>query len=302
MVQIEFEYYQNKILIQGNLEDKFDTIINRYKQKIGTLEYFSLDNNSLTFLANGKKLNLENTVESHMNQLNKENKKIKVLVDLAGEEKKKVEVQSKDIICPKCHEPCKFKIENYKIKLYDCINNHVTDNIKIINFKDTQILNISEIKCDICKNKNKGDCYNYEFYKCFTCSINLCPLCKSIHDKTHIVKNYDHKDYICPRHEEFFTKYCKSCKMNLCFICEKEHNEHDRIDFGDLMPDMDKLKEQLSEIKKVIDVFKKKVEIIVKKLNDLAQSTDIYYEIQNNIKNNFDIKNRNYNILQNVNQ
>lgn len=263
MVQIEFEYYQIKIPIQGNLQDKFQISIDKYKEKIQNLEYFSLDINSLNFLANGKKINPENTVESQMNQLDKENKKMKVLVDLAGQEKKeKIIVQSKDIICPKCYEPCKFKIENYKIKLYDCINNHTTDNIKILDFKDTQKLNISDIKCEICKDKNKGDCYNYEFYKCLTCSINLCPLCKTIHDKTHIIKNYDHKDYICPRHDEFYTKFCKECKINLCLICEKEHNEHDTIDFGDLMPDMNKLKEQLCEIKKVIDAFKKRLRLL----------------------------------------
>ena len=37
------------------------------------------------------------------------------------------------------------------------------------------------------------------FYKCYDCNKNLCPLCKSNHEKkdgkVHIIKNYDLKDF-----------------------------------------------------------------------------------------------------------
>ena len=134
-----------------------------------------------------------------MNPINKEDNKIKVLVNLTNREnEEQVLIKSKDIICLKCYEPCKFKIENYRIKLYDCINNHITDNIKIIDFPTTQNINISNIKCDKCKVKNKGNSYNNEFYKCLNCSSNLCPLCKSNHEKKHYIIEYEQKNYICP--------------------------------------------------------------------------------------------------------
>ena len=37
----------------------------------------------------------------------------------------------------------------------------------------------------ICKDKNKSNTLNNKFYICYECKINLCPLFKSKHDKTH---------------------------------------------------------------------------------------------------------------------
>ena len=129
MVEIEFNYNQMITVIQADFADTFQDVINKYAQK--TL----IDPKTTYFLANGKVINLEKTVESHMNKLNKENKKMKVLLYLVYVHKdKNVYAKSKDIICPTCNESCRIKIENYKIKLYDCINNH----INIINIKDFQ--------------------------------------------------------------------------------------------------------------------------------------------------------------------
>ena len=60
-----------KTVIQAHLTDTFQDVINKYTQKA------LLDPKSLCFLANGKVIDPEKTVESHMNQLNKENKKWK---------------------------------------------------------------------------------------------------------------------------------------------------------------------------------------------------------------------------------
>ena len=60
-------------------------------------------------------------------------------------------------------------IENYKIKLYDCINGHITSNIKIKDFENTQKINESEIICNIYKFKNKGNCQKDEFFYCLRC-------------------------------------------------------------------------------------------------------------------------------------
>jgi len=76
MIDIEFNYNQQIIVIQAKLDDIFQDIINSYIQKS------FLDPNSVYFLANGKQINPEQTVESQMNKLNKESKKMKILVYL----------------------------------------------------------------------------------------------------------------------------------------------------------------------------------------------------------------------------
>ena len=295
MVQIEFDFDQIKTTIQANLEDKFQEAINRYSQK----SQINID--SICFFANGQKINPEKTVESQMSQLNKDDNKMKVLVNLINDEKEdQIIVGSKDIICPKCHEPCQFNIEKYKIKLYDCTNGHISNNIKIKDFQNTQKINISNIKCSNCKNNNKGNSYNQEFYKCLTCGNNLCPLCKTNHDSKHSIINYDQKNYLCQRHNDIFTKYCINCKSNLCFSCENEHSDHSTLYYGDLMPNINKIKEQLLMKKNVIDLFKEKIKGIIRLLNDLAETLDAYYKIDNGILNNYDTRNRNYSIFENL--
>ena len=296
MVQIEFYCNQMKIVIQGNYQDKFQDVINKFLAKA------QLKNESITYMANGKPIEPENTVESQMSQINKDDKMIGILVNLTNseEEKEKIE-KSKNIICPQCQEPCKYQIENYKITLYDCINNHVTKNIKIVDFPNTQEINISNIICDICKVRNKGNTFNNEMHKCLTCLKNLCPLCISNHDLHHYIIDYYQKNYICEKHKVFYTKYCQNCKLNLCIACEKEHSDHSIIYFGDIMPNMDKLKAKLSDLKQVINRFNEKIKKIIEKLEYLAKTIDIYYELQNNILNNYDKrKDKNYHILQNI--
>ena len=61
-------------------------------------------------------------------------------------------------------EICRIKFENYKIKLYDCINGHVIDNIKLTEFKNTQNVNISIIICNKYNIENKGNTPNNKFY------------------------------------------------------------------------------------------------------------------------------------------
>ena len=56
--------------------------------------------------------------------------------------------------------------------------------------------------------------------------MNLCPLCKLNHEKTHKIINYDLKNYICYKHDDIYTKYCSDCKLNLCIKCEKDHRNH----------------------------------------------------------------------------
>ena len=164
MVDVEFYYKQNKITIQGNLSNLLEEIIEKYVNKA------NLDINNIYFISNGTIINKKDKLEKIMSDSDKRDKKVIILVysintSTINIENTNIKI-SKDIICPKCKEPCKYKINDYKIKLYDCKNGHITDNIDLNEYENSQAINISQIKCDACKNKNKSNTFNNEFFIC----------------------------------------------------------------------------------------------------------------------------------------
>ena len=277
MVDIVFDFNQNKINIQSQLNVLFQVVIDKYLQKS------SIAPNSVFFIAHGKQIDSKKTVESQMDIYDKQNKKMLVLVTSSEKDDKneeKVIIRSKDIICPKCGEPCLFKLrENGRIDLFDCINKHTIKGIKILDFNKSQKINISEIKCDQCKIKNKGNSHNHEFYICLTCKQNLCPLCKSSHNRNHFIINYEQKNYICSKHNEVFIKYCQECSSNICFSCDEKHIKHKTISLVDIKPDLESSKKRLEGIKLQIDNLKKEIKEIINKLNGLMEIMNAYYEI-----------------------
>ena len=76
MVDIDFDLNQSHTVVQANLTDLFQDVINKYFQK--TL----LEPESFAFIANGKEVNPSASVQSHMNKLDKDKKKLKVLVNM----------------------------------------------------------------------------------------------------------------------------------------------------------------------------------------------------------------------------
>ena len=91
-------------MIQGNLNDLFKTIIEKYSF------ISNLDKNNIYFLYNGKMINKEDELENIMSESDKKNKKIIILVysidDSIINENTNIKV-SNDFICPKCKEICK---------------------------------------------------------------------------------------------------------------------------------------------------------------------------------------------------
>ena len=297
MIEIEFEYKQNKIMIQAKSYESFQSVIDKYIQK----SQIQLD--FVYFIANGNKIKPECSLESIMTNIDKQNKKIKVLVNKIQDKDnncQEVIVNSKNIICPKCGENCRISIEDCKIKLFGCCNNHTTKSIRLLDFKDTQKVNISKIICDKCKSKNKGNSINYEFYKCLTCKVNLCVLCKTTHNSSHDVIRDDQINNICLKHNEQLIKYCPKCNVNTCFSCEEEHRQHKTINLVDLKPNMDEIKKQLLELKKEIEILVEEIQLTIMKLNEFKEAMNIFYEINNDILNNYEMKIRNYQILENI--
>ena len=140
MVDIEFNFNQKIIMIHAKLDEPFQLVIEQYIQKA------LIKPNSVYFIANSKLIEPKQTVENHMNDIDKQNNKIVVFVNLINKENEnKIITYSKDIICPQCKEPCRFTIDNYKIKLFDCAHNHINSNIKLADFYETQKKEITDI-------------------------------------------------------------------------------------------------------------------------------------------------------------
>ena len=299
MVEVEFNYQQNLINIQSNMTDIFEEIVQKYTIKS------NLDINNIYFISNGKIINKKDRLENIMSESDKRNKKIIILVysinNTINIENTNIKI-SNDIICPDCKEICKYEINDYKIKLYGCKNGHINENINLNEYENKQKIDISKIKCDICKDKNKSNTYNNDFYICYECKMNLCPLCKSIHDKTHTIINYDNKDYICNKHNETLVQYCNNCNIDICLSCYNEHKNHEIISYQNKLIDIIDIRNKMNKFEDVINKLKINLEGIINKLKNIIENMNIIYNINNNILNNYEkTKKRNYKILLNLN-
>ena len=299
MITIEFNYQQLITSIQVNLNDSFENAVNRFISKT------ELKINEISFISQGRIIKMNDIFDNIMNNIEKQNKKMIILVVplyINDKVNDKYIIKSNSIICPLCKEQCKFEINNYRIKLYDCINGHYFENISFEEFSNSQNINLSQIICDKCKNQNKGNTHNNEFYKCIDCHMNLCILCQSIHNKSHYIINYDLKNYKCNKHRnELFIKYCKTCKKDICLLCENEHSFHDNVSYSTMIPNLDKIKNKISELRITIDKFKENINSIIKKLNFIMKYFEIFYNINKNLFDDYAKSGiRNFNKLYNI--
>ena len=299
MAKVEFIYDNMNTIIQCNINEKMNNIYNKYIIKIGK----KIDD--IYFVYDGKtiKENLKDLSFNELaNNIDKNRKKMNILVfnkQTLDKEKNNI-IKFKEIICNKCGENIKILIDNYKIKLFGCKNGHEINNLTFEEFEKSQIIDESKIECNKCKSKNKGNTYENTFYKCNTCKMNLCPLCKTNHDKSHNIINYDLQFYICDIHNEKYSSYCKKCNKNICAYCGNEHNNHEITLYK--IEGKDKKINELNELKNKIDKLNKDIENIINILNNVMKNIEIYYNICNNYINNYDIKRINYEKLENINK
>ena len=297
MISVIFNYKGKDIIIQCNINDKIKDIYKKYEIKIG------IDISKLYFIYNGNKINDNLNLNEIINEEDKRRNIINILVYENNETIiKENEIISKEIICPECKENILIRIDEYKINLYNCKNNHNINNILIKEYENKEKIDISKIICDKCKIKNKSNTYNNEFYRCNICKMNICPLCKSNHNNNHKIINYNNKNYICEIHNKDYNKYCKECKINICMICFKEHKNHLIIDYGDIIISNEDNKKEKDKLKEYINKLNNNIDEIIKILNEVKENINIYYKIYNNIINNYNFENINYEILYNINE
>ena len=140
MAEVVFKYKGKDIIIQCKIEDKFKDICEKFCIK-------SQKNlNDVIFIHGGEVLNFDLEFNKVVNQIDKQNLKMNILVydKNSGiiKENERI-IKSKDIICPKCGEICLIEFKDYKIRLNNCKNKD--ENIISLNeFENTQ--NINEIK------------------------------------------------------------------------------------------------------------------------------------------------------------
>ena len=300
MAEIIFNLKGNKTTIKCNINDKMKDIIEKF------LKLIESKDDHFYYFYNGIRINKELTFNEQANDLDKERKKLNILVyNFKDKQNNILKPISKDIKCPECGENCFIDFKNFKIKLYGCKNNHINDNILLYVYEDI-IQDETKLLCDICKDKNKGDFPENLFYICYTCNKNICPLCKSNHDNNHIVINYADRNYICNEHNETFNKYCKECNKDICIKCVNQHINHDIFDLNKILIDENNMTETVKELKDLTDKFKNKVSEIKIKLKKrimviMVNMLITYYNINNNIIHNFNKDKQNYHVLKNMN-
>ena len=292
MSTILFNYKGNEYIIQCEKKAKMSSVINSFFNKS------LLPRDEVYFLCNGDILDTEMT-EDKIPCGDDNKKKILVL-----EYKEKIQdeiVKSNEIICKICKESSRIEINDYKISLFCCKNNHKTNKIKFNQFSQTQNINISRINCGFCPEKTKANSYNKIFYRCLTCKKNICIICKEKHPVNHNIINYDEKNYICEEHGEYYHSYCYECEKNMCTSCENMHKNHAMESFGSLIKDRNVLLQENEKLRVNMEKLNQVICDIISRLNKIRENFAIYYEIHKNIlcnNNRF----RNFEILYNINE
>ena len=296
MSKIEFQYKGLITIIQASDKEKFREICSKYAQKT------QLDINKVNFLYSGETLNLDSTLIESMNSFDKERKAMTIMViDNEIEPEKESFIKAPFIVCPTCKEPAIFEVVGYKIKIHKCKNGHTIDNILLSELENTQLIDESKIICDKCKINNKGNTYNKEMFICNKCNMNLCPLCKSKHNNTHKIINYNDKYYICKKHNKEYYSYCEQCKKDICIFCEKEHSGHKIITYNEILPEEENFQEIKTVFALCIKAMKLRFNMLIDRLNNLMKNYESYFKLIERNFNNYNANNINYNILQNIN-
>ena len=189
MAKVVFNYNGINTTITCDYNEKIKRICQNFCTKA------NIDKNDIFFTYGGNagnQFNEELTFIQMANNFDKENRQMNVLVQKLNKSNSESKfIKPKEIICPECGENIRINIKDYIITLHECKNGHKTDNIPLDEYEKKQILDLSKIKCDNCKENNKGNVFNNEFYKCCSCNKNLCPMCKSVHNSLHNIINYD---------------------------------------------------------------------------------------------------------------
>ena len=142
MFLIEFYYKGNPITSQVNENDLMETIFQNFCGKA------NIDINSVHFLYGGNKVKEKLKLNEIVNKEDKERKKMNILVleDYSMIDQKSLK-EIKQVVCPICKEDCRLQINNYKVKLFECIKGHPSNTFLLNEYALTTNIEESDIKC-----------------------------------------------------------------------------------------------------------------------------------------------------------
>ena len=215
MSTVRFNFNNNMTPIQCNSNSKIEEIIKKFLGKVG------LSKSDVVFLCEGSYISEANE-KLTFEEMAKQKNQLNILVtEINSEDKEQLKDirKSTEIICPTCSEITRINIKDYKISLFECKNGHKLEDILLKEFENTQNIDLAKIICEDCKQYNKSKTHENKFFKCMNCKKNICPLCKSTHNKEHKILNYEDINYKCDLHFENYNSYCEDCKKNICLLC-----------------------------------------------------------------------------------
>ena len=278
MRKIKFIFEKNVFEMVVKEKDLIKNILEKY----AILLFIAIKD--LIFFYKGKNLSLLIDKKYKINSLKNKNIIITVF-------KKKISINKNElanIICPECKNLTFFNINDDKISINNCKNNH-QNNYSINEFIESQYIDENEIKCNLCEN-NKY-LYDNNFYIC-TCGINICQLCMKEHikNKNHHLLYFNKQFSFCQKHIIEYISYCSLCNSNLCEKCEKEHIGHkNKIILYK--------KEKFDNKRK--NEMKKEINDIIFKIKVYKEQIDTINYIFNSINQDLKKELDNYNILYN---
>ena len=116
MSEVIFVYDGNQISVQAQSNEILSIVIDRFCLKANA------NRNKIYFLNNGELLNENKKVDEI--KLNDENKRIILVYDNNDINDNNNIKRSNEIICPECYKNALLEIDNYKIRIKNCINKH----------------------------------------------------------------------------------------------------------------------------------------------------------------------------------
>ena len=295
-VKIIFLFNGEQIIMECNRNENVLNIFKQISAKINK------EISNIYFLYNGDIINEDSKIDKYCEKKGNEafgkEEELRILVSEFEENENDLMnlKKSKDIICPVCKEICLIKFNDYKITLYNCKNKHYFTNILFSEFDDFQKIDESKITCGNCNN-TKSETHNNQFFKCYNCNYNLCPLCKSFHNKNHIIIDYDLNNYLCNKHNERYIIYSKENFENYCELCQIDINKNIflyKINKNSFI--------NIIELEKRINDLKNEIKGIENnKFNKIIDYLEEFLNLTKNIICNYDLKKKNYELLMNIN-
>ena len=315
--KLEFEFIKDDLIqnIFSSFANKINRNMNNFNYVYNSETIINYENKKLSDLNN--KDNLINIFVYEKSGPN-ENKET---YDKNTIEKTSLEI-SEHIICPKCKKMCEIGIDNFKISIKNCENNHSMSSLYMNDFINTQYIDSTKIKCYNCKKSEKDLLYSNKFLKYHllqcSCGIILCDSCFHSHKETkektqenneepHYSIEYQDKDFFCFKHNSMFIGFCHKCKKNICSKCESDHNKH-RIDiFKKISPNevfIKKIKSMKEELISKLNNFNNELDELINLLNKISNNIKndlkIFSQIAQKVIDNFSFTKKNYQTINNI--